>query len=180
MWSVKNSFKFLKTKIICTQFCLLWSLLHDPELFVDREPIEVVKEFKFLGITFEKKLTFIPHTRSLRTRYLTWYYKVLGQNQMGCRVLSIIMHRTKSLSDLNWTMVVLGSARKSYIQMLDTIHHQGLRLALGAFSMSSVQSLYTEANEPSLQNRHLKLTLQYASKLKANQNSSAVTAIFQH
>ena len=29
--------------------------------------------------------------------------------------------------------IVNGSARKSYLQMLDTVHHQGLRLALGAF-----------------------------------------------
>ena len=29
--------------------------------------------------------------------------------------------------------IVNGSARKSYLQMLDTVRHQGLRLALGAF-----------------------------------------------
>ena len=34
--------------------------------------------------------------------------------------------------------------------MLDPIHHQGLRLALGAFRTSPVASLYVEAEEPSL------------------------------
>ena len=43
-----------------------------------------------------------------------------------------------------------GSARKSYLQMLDTAHHQGQRLALGAFRTSPVTSLYVEADEPSL------------------------------
>ena len=54
-----------------------------------------------------------------------------------------------------------GSARKSYLQMLDTVHHQGLRLALGAFRTSPVTRLYVEADEPSLYLRREKLSLQY-------------------
>lgn len=72
-----------------------------------------------------------------------------------------------------------GQARKSYIQTIDTIHHQGRRLALGAFRTSPIQSLYTEAAEPSLQNRHLKLSLQCAVKLKANLSNLAFTPVFQ-
>ena len=34
--------------------------------------------------------------------------------------------------------------------MLDPIHNQGLRLALGAFRTSPVASHYVEADEPSL------------------------------
>ena len=40
--------------------------------------------------------------------------------------------------------------KKSYLAMLDPIHHQGLRLALGAFRTSPTASLYVEADEPSL------------------------------
>ena len=50
--------------------------------------------------------------------------------------------------------------------MLDTVHHQGLRLSLGAFRTSLVGSLYVEANGPSLENRLIKLGMQYATKLK--------------
>ena len=35
------------------------------------------------------------------------------------------------------------SARKSYLQMLDHVHNQGLRLCHGAFRTSHVESLYT-------------------------------------
>ena len=52
--------------------------------------------------------------------------------------------------------------------MLDPIHHQGLRLAFGAFRTSPSESLLAEANEPSLYNRCLKLSMQYALKLKSN------------
>jgi hypothetical protein len=43
--------------------------------------------------------------------------------------------------------------------MLDTIHHQGLRLALGAFRTSPVENLYEKAGEPSLHLRRKKPSL---------------------
>ena len=70
------------------------------------------------------------------------------------------------------------SARKSYLKSLDTIHHQGLRLALGAFRTSPVESLYAESNEPSLYIRREKLSLQYVTKLAANPRNSAYDPVF--
>ena len=58
-----------------------------------------------------------------------------------------------------------GSTRKSYLQMLDPVHNQGLRICLGAFRTSAVESLYVNAHETSLDARHAKLSLQYASKI---------------
>ena len=61
---------------------------------------------------------------------------------------------------------------------MDTIHHQGLRLALGAFRTSPIESLYTESNEPSLYIRREKLSLQYITKLAANPRNSAYDCVF--
>ena len=62
--------------------------------------------------------------------------------------------------------------------MLDTVHHQGLRLALGAFRTSPVESLYVEADEPSLYLRREKLALQYAIRLPANPSNPAYKITF--
>ena len=62
--------------------------------------------------------------------------------------------------------------------MLDTVHHQGLRLALGAFRTSPVESLYVEAEEPSLYLRREKLALQYAIRLAANPSNPTFTVTF--
>ena len=43
--------------------------------------------------------------------------------------------------------------------MLDPIHHQGLRLALGAFRTSLTASRYVEADEPTLKSRREKTLL---------------------
>ena len=53
-----------------------------------------------------------------------------------------------------------GSARKSYLQMLHLVQNQGLRLCLGAFRTSLLESLHVGAHEPSLDARRAKLSLQ--------------------
>ena len=47
-----------------------------------------------------------------------------------------------------------GSAHKSYLQMLDHVHNQALRLCLGAFRTSAVESLYVDAHKPCLGARY--------------------------
>ena len=79
---------------------------------------------------------------------------------------------------MDYGSIVYGSARKSYLKSLDTIHHQGLRLALEAFRTSPVESLYAESNEPSLYIRREKLSLQYVTKLAANPRNSAYDCVF--
>ena len=43
-----------------------------------------------------------------------------------------------------------GSSCKSYLQMLDSVHHQGHRFCLGTFRTSPVESLYIDAHKPCL------------------------------
>ena len=62
--------------------------------------------------------------------------------------------------------------------MLDPIHNQGLRLAIGAFRTSPVASLYVEADEPSLYSRRVKLYLQYAIRLAAYPSNLAHEVTF--
>ena len=63
--------------------------------------------------------------------------------------------------------------------MLNTIHHQGLRLALGAFRTSPVESLYVEAGELPLEHRRIKLSLQYVTKLKSTPSNPAFDCVFR-
>ena len=82
-------------------------------------------------------------------------------------------------SKLDYGCIVYGSARPSYIKRLDTVHNQGLRLCLGVFRTSPVQSLYVEANEPPLDMRRTRLSLQYGVKLMSNEGNPAYSAVFQ-
>ena len=80
------------------------------------------------------------------------------------------LYRSLVRSKLDYGCIVYGSAHKSYLQMLDPIHNQGLRLCIGAFRTSPVESLYIDAHEPCLGARRAKLSLQDASKIKSLPN----------
>ena len=91
---------------------------------------------------------------------------------------SVLLRLYRSLirSKLDYGCIVYGSARPSYLKMLNTIHH--LRLALGAFRTSPVESLYVEAGELPLEQRRIKLSLQYITKLKATPSNPAFNCVF--
>ena len=93
---------------------------------------------------------------------------------------SVLLNLYRSLirSKLDYGSIVYGSARPSYLKMLNTIHHQGLRLALGAFRTSPVESLYVEAGELPLDERRIKLSLQYLTKLKSTPSNPAYNCVF--
>ena len=151
--------------------CNLRGVHPDPELYLDKTKIEVVSEFKFLGVIFDRKLSFLPHITALKKKCKKALnlLKVVAHSEWGAdRKVLLRLYRSLIRSKLDYGFIVYGSARKSYLKILDTIYNEGLRLVLGAFRTSPVNSLYVEANEPSLYNRRQKLALQYILKLKCN------------
>ena len=89
------------------------------------------------------------------------------------------LYRSLVRSKLDYGCIVYGSARPSYLKVLNTIHHQGLRLALGAFRTSPVESLYVEAGELPFEHRRIKLSLQYVTKLKSTPSNPAFNCVFK-
>ena len=168
-WATENGFKFSKSKTQCVHFCQLRGLHLDPVLNTYGSPIPVVEEAIYLGLLFDKKLSFIPHIKALKAKFL---------KALDIRSVLLNLYRSLVRSKLHYGSIVYGSARKSYLKCLNTIHHQGLRLALGAFRTSPVESLYAKSNEPSLYTRREKLSLQYTTKLAANPKNPAHNCIF--
>ena len=105
--------------------------------------------------------------------------KVLSHTTWGAdRTTLLQLYRSLIRSKLDYGSIVYGSARKSYIARLNPLHHQGLRLALGAFRTSPVASLYVEADGPSFTSRREKLSLQYAIRLAENPSNPANEVTF--
>ena len=65
-WAASNGLKFSKSKAQCVHFCQLRKQHDDPVLHLYGSPIPVVEESKFLGILFDRKLSFIPHIKYLK------------------------------------------------------------------------------------------------------------------
>ena len=125
---------------------------------------------------FDRKLSFIrlikyPKAKCLKALNIL---KVLSHTSWGAdRTTLLKLYRSLVRSKLDYGCIIIGSTRKSYLQMLDPIHNQGLMLAFGALRRSPVASLYVEADESSLYSRREKLSLQYAIKLAANPSNPA-------
>ncbi len=104
----------------------------------------------------------------------------MGHTDWGAdRIVLLRLYRSLVRSKLDYGCIVYGSARRSILKQLDPIHHQGLRIALGAFRTSPAQSLYIEAHEPSLTTRRLKLSLNYVLKLKSLPENPAYSCVFE-
>jgi len=110
-----NGFKLSSSKTVC--FCRLHKLHHDPELTLKGSAISVVEETKFIGIIFDRKLSFLPHIRHLKDKctkalnllrvvvYTTW-----GADQQTL----IHLYRSLIRSKLDYGYVVYaGSDPKS-------------------------------------------------------------------
>ena len=161
-WAMKNRFKFSSSKNLGMHVCYK-SGLHPDHLKLYNSPIKIVSETKFLGLLFDSKLTFLSHIKMLKNKNLKALniLKFVSSTDWGADITVLLnLYRSLIRSELDYGCILYGSARPSYIKLLDTVHHQGLRLSLGAFRTSPVESLYVEANKPSLENRRVKLGMQ--------------------
>ena len=180
-WCIENGFKFSPTKTVCLHFHKKKGILPEPELILNGKKIQVVKETRFLGIIFDQKLSFIPHLKALKAKCLKALdiIKVVANQDWGAdKSVLLNLYRSLVRSKLDYGCIVYGSARPSYLKILNTIHHQGLRLAVGAFRTSPVESLYVEASELPLEERRIKLSLQYITKLRSTPSNPAYDCIF--
>ena len=76
-------------------------------------------------------------------------------------------------SKLDYGSFIYQSARMINSKILNPICHGGLRLVLGAFRRSPVESLYAKANEAPANIRSNKLATQYYANLKSCPNNPA-------
>ena len=181
-WSDKNGFKFSKSKTVCVHFCQLRGMHTEPELHLDGALVPVKDETKFLGLRFDRRLSFVPHIKYLRLcclNALNLLRVVSNVNWGGSSEVLLRLYRSLIRSKLDYGCVVYGSARRSYLLKLDPIQHQGLRLCLGAFRTSPVESLYSEAREPPLALRHRYLSLRYVVKLSATPDNPAFNCVLK-
>ena len=179
-WTLKNGLTISKNKTIAMHFCPDKKCM-DPVLKLNNDPIQFIKEAKFLGLIWDAKLTFEPHIKYLKARCQKSLniLKVLSCTEWGAdRTTLLKLYRCLVRSKWDYGCIVNGSASKKALAKLDPVHNQGLRLSLEAFRSSPVENLYVESHEPPLEILREKLALQYTIKLKANPGNPAYDVLF--
>ena len=180
-WANTNGFKISESKTRCVHFCQLKKIHNDPLIKLEDTEIPVNNEYNFFGVIFDGKLSFISHIKYLNTKTTCTQQllRVVAYTKWGTdRQVLFKLYRALVHSQLDYGIFIYRSARKSYLKKHDPIHHEGLRLVLGAFRTSPVVSLFTEAHEAHLQLRCEKLALQYYTKMKFCPSNPAYDCIF--
>jgi len=135
-WADTNGFKFSSSKTKCMHFCRLRSAHPNPELTLNGTLIPVFEQTKFLGVIFDNKLTFLPRIRYLKEKCVKALnlLRVVAHSSWGADQHTLLhLYRSLVRSKLDYGSVVYGSARESYLSILDPIQNHALRLCLGAF-----------------------------------------------
>ena len=113
-------------------------------------------------------MTFIPDLKYLKAkcnRTLQLLRAIVRTEYGADRKTLLKLYRSLIRSKLDYGNFIYQSTRKTYQKIINQTYHGGLRLVLGAFKTSPVESLYAEANEALI--RSNKLALQYYVKLKS-------------
>ncbi|GFY05981.1 probable RNA-directed DNA polymerase from transposon X-element [Trichonephila clavipes] len=166
-WCDSNGHSISASKSCCAHFCRKRGIHPDPEIRIRDVQIPVVPDVRFLGVIFDRRLTFLPHILHLRKRCEKSLnlLKVLSNTSWGADRTLLRVYQAIVLSRIDYGCVVYGSACNSTLKKLDPVHHMALRICSGAFRTSPVQSLYVTCNQLPLDLRRRKLSLAYYSKI---------------
>jgi hypothetical protein len=136
----------------------------DPSLKIYNTEIPVVTEAKFLGLTSDNKLSFKPHKANLNQKCLKTInlLRVVANTHWGADSSTLLkLYRCFIRSKLDYGCIVYGSARTSYLESLDRVQNDALRVCLSVFRTTPIISLCIEANEIPLSLRRQKLVVLY-------------------
>ncbi|KAK3893021.1 hypothetical protein Pcinc_003200 [Petrolisthes cinctipes] len=152
-WTGSHGFRFSPSKTVAMHFCRIRGVHTDPDLFMYGHRIRCFEETRFLGLLFDKRLTWAPHLRTLKVSCLKALnlLRVLIHTSWGAdRATLLRLYHVLIRSKLDYGCEVYSSATDARLRVLDPVHHAGVRLATEAFRSSPIPSLLVDANEPPL------------------------------
>ena len=170
-WATRNGFRFAAHKCKVVNFTApRYKAQRPPTIRISDTLLPVEESTKFLGLWWDSHLSFKEHISALKTQCkeaLNLIRVVTHLKWGGDRDTLLMLYRTIVPSKLDYGCIVYGAASNTNLRQLDSIHNAGLRLAPGAFCTSPVSSMDTEANKAPLEERRLKLSMNYYLKTRA-------------
>ncbi|GBM20832.1 hypothetical protein AVEN_108274-1 [Araneus ventricosus] len=112
-WCSNNGYAVSPEKSRCVHFCRKRNLHLDPVIHIQHVAIPVVDDIRFLGVIFDRKLTFLPHILHLwkRCERSLNILKVLSKTSWGADRTSLLrIYQAVILSRIDCGCMVYGSA----------------------------------------------------------------------
>ena len=154
------------------------NLHKDPKLHIEGKKHSFCRTMQVFRNDFrQKKLNFIPHVNYITNKCnkALQFLCVIAHTNWGADKETLLkLYRTLIRSKIEYGCFIYQSARKSYLKILNPIYHTGVRLALGAFKISSEKSLYAESYKtpPKLRCNNLVFKILHKTKSWPYQSST--------
>lgn len=116
-------------------------------------PIPVSNQFKFLGVTFDRRLTWTPHVNYLKTKCLARINilrRLTGVYWGSSMHTQMLLYKALVKSVILYGSVVLGGLSDSCMRKLETIQMRAITIATGAISSTCSVDLLALVGEPPL------------------------------
>lgn len=179
-WSCRSGLRFNISKTKALIFTKN-KQIQPKNLYLYGKQINYVNEIKFLGMTFDQKLSWKTHIQHLKKScqpglnlLRTLAFKTWGADQKTL----LRLYKALIRSRLDYGAVVYNSAKNYLLRTLDTIQNTALRISLGAYHTSPSQSLHCESSELPLDLRRLYLSLSYTASVAANSSNPVHHNVF--
>ena len=178
-WATRNGFRFAVHKCKVVHFTAhRHKAQRPPTIRISDTLLPVEEPTKFLGLWWDPHLSFKEHISALKT--------VQGGSQShpsgrtlevwgGDRDTLLILYQTIGRSKLDYGCIVYGTVSITNLWQLGCIHKTGTR----AFCTSLVSTMYMEANEAPLEERRLKLSMNYYLQTRACTDNTAHHALHE-
>ena len=179
-WATLEGFKFSTTKTKVMHFTRRPGVIRRPTLQLYGQALPYVDRFKFLGVLWDEKLTWTPHISKLKAECnkRLGIMRSIATHEWGTDQYCLMkIYRMLIRSKIDYGAAVYNSASTTYLNSLDSIASDAMRIATGAFKSTPVDSLHAITNEPPLQLRRNTIILRYYYKIRSSLNNPAFEAV---
>lgn len=174
-WSDECGFKFSKAK---SEFIIFGRgrKKRNITLQVGDNVLKQVDQIKLLGLYFDERLTWKVHLKKLvsECRKRINLLKVISSTKWGADKPSMLLaYRAIIRAKLDYGAGLYDTAAGHRLKELDSIHNLALRLSLGAYRTSPINSILVEAEEMPLKLRRKEILLNYMTRAQGQKGDPA-------
>ena len=135
-----------------------------PSLNINGSPLTFVDSFRYLGVTFDTKLTYRNHVDTVVTKCSNQMnlMKLLTRTYWGAGKKSLLkIYRSLIRPVIEYGMPAYFFSTRTQQKKIETIQNQALRICCGAMPSTPICVLQASCHEMPLHIRHLYLCLTY-------------------
>jgi ribonuclease HI/exonuclease III len=170
-WTETWGFKLNTEKSVAVFFTTNTKLEASVNLTVRGVKLSVVPNTKFLGVTFDRQLSWKTHISNVVERTKKAYNlmrSVAGHSWGASKKALITIYKALVRSRLDYGCEAVYTAGKIQLRRLDNVQSKCLRLCCCAFRSTAVNALQQDCGEMPLWIRRRRLLLRFAVKVAAN------------